>query len=284
MRDYRTQPVASIPKTEGGRAGQNWSVVVPAYNEEQYLAETLASITAQTISGATIILVDNGSSDETASVMTVFARENSGCKTVILSDLRPGKINALETGITAVETEFVALCDADTIYPPTYLERAGAMLGDAETDTVAAFAFGVYSDAGPLGAWFTKTKGAIIAALLPNQGHTGGYGHAFKTAALRKAGGYSAKLWPYMVADHEVVNRIVKQGAIAYRSDHWCLTSSRRAGRGNVDWKLHERLLYNITPAATKDWFFYEYLRPRFEARKFFNANLRRRDWEPPEA
>lgn len=284
MRDYRTQPAAAIPKTQGIEGGKKWSVVVPAYNEEQYLAETLASITAQTIRDATMILIDNGSSDETAVVMQRFARENPDRKTVILSDLRPGKINALETGIAAVETEFVALCDADTIYPPLYLERAGAMLGDTEDDVVAAFAFGVYSDAGPLGAWFTKTKGAIIAGLWPKQGHTGGYGHAFKTAALRKAGGYSAKLWPFMVADHEVVNRIVKHGAIAYRRNHWCLTSSRRAGRGNVDWKLHERLLYNFTPAANKDWFFYEYLRPRFEARKFFNANLRRRDWEPPEA
>ncbi len=259
-------------------------MVIPAYNEEQYLAETLASIAVQTISDTVVILVDNGSSDDTAAVMKGFVRGHPDRKIVILSDLRPGKINALETGIAAVETEFVALCDADTIYPPHYLERAEAMFGAAGSDVVAAFAFGIYSDASPFGAWFTKTKGAIVAALWPKQGHTGGYGHTFKTAALRKAGGYSAELWPFMVADHEVVNRIVKQGALAYRRDHWCLTSSRRSGRGNVDWKFHERLLYNLTPAAKKDWLFYDYLRPRFEARKFFNANLRRRDWEPPEA
>ena len=256
---------------------------MPAFNEEQYLAETLASITSQTVKNVTVILVDNGSDDDTVDVMQAFAAENPERNVVILTDERPGKINALETGIAALQSEFVAMFDADTIYPPDYLEKAGAMFGDADSGVAAVFAFGVYSDASPLSAWMTKTKGALVSALWPKQGHTGGYGHCFRTAALRKAGGYSAKLWPFMVADHEVVNRVVKQGAIAYSRDHWCLTSSRRDGRGNVDWKLHERLLYNFTPASKKDWLFYDYLRPRFEARKFFNANLRQRDWESQE-
>lgn len=46
MKDYRTQPAAAIPKTQGVEGGRKWSVVIPAYNEEQYLATTLASITA----------------------------------------------------------------------------------------------------------------------------------------------------------------------------------------------------------------------------------------------
>lgn len=276
-RPLQAEPPESAPPILRKR---RWSVVIPAYNEEDYLPATLASITAQTIADAVIILVDNRSSDGTRAVMEAFARDNPGRDVVLLADSRPGKVNALETGIAAVETEFVALCDADTIYPPAYLERAEAMMGGEESGVVAAFAFGVYSDAGPIGAWLARMKGAIAAALMPGQGHTGGFGHAFRAAALKKAGGYSAKIWPFMVADHEVVNRIAKHGAIAYAHDHWCTTSSRRGRRGHVDWKLHERLLYNVTPPHKKDWLFYEYLRPRFEKRKFFNANLRRRDWE----
>ena len=283
MTDTKSHAAATNTENRAPNRAPQWSVVIPAYNEEEFLGETLTAITSQTIGDAEIVLVDNASTDKTRAVMEAFAAKEAPRRVIVLSDDRPGKINALETGISAVETEYVALCDADTFYPPEYLERAGAMLGDETSGVAAAFAFGVYSDAGRWSAWWSRVQRAAAAALLPNQGHTGGYGHTFRTKALKDAGGYSAKLWPFMVADHEIVNRVAKLGNIAYSKDHWCLTSSRREGRGNVDWKLHERLLYNITPQSKKDWFFYEYLKPRFEERKFFNANLRQRDWEPPE-
>ena len=259
-----------------------WSVIIPAYNEEDFLSETVASIKAQTVANATLILVDNKSTDGTRKVMEEIASSSPEREIVILSDDRPGKINALETGIAAVETEFVSLCDADTIYPPDYLARAEEMM-DANDTVAAAFAFGVYADDSKFRSWYRRNKGALMASLARNQGHTGGYGQSYRTANLRKAGGYAASLWPFMVADHEIVNRVAKTGAIAYRADHFCITSERRGARGNVDWRLHERLLYNFLPHSRQDWFFYSYLKPRFEARRMFNANLRDRDWEATE-
>lgn len=260
-----------------------WSVLIPAYNEENYLEATVASIKAQTRSNATLILVDNASTDSTRNVMEKIAQSSPERKTVILSDDRPGKINAYETGIKAIDTELVALCDADTIYPPRYLEQAEAMMRDDDS-IAAAFAFGVYEDASPLASWFMRTRRAAMAAVAPKQGHTGGYGQSYRTKSLRAAGGFAADVWPFMVADHEIVNRILKVGKIAYSRDHYCITSSRRGARNNVDWRLHERLLYNVLPHSKQDWFFYDYLRPRFEARKMYNANLRDRDWEDGEA
>lgn len=259
-----------------------WSVIIPAYNEEDFLGETVASVKAQTMANATLILVDNKSTDATLGVMEEIAASSPERTVKILSDDRPGKINALETGIAAVETEFVALCDADTFYPPEYLARAEEMLSGSD-DVAAAFAFGVYADDGKFRSWYRRNKGALMASLARNQGHTGGYGQSYRTANLRKAGGYTASIWPFMVADHEIVNRVAKTGAIRYRADHYCITSERRGARGNVDWRLHERLLYNFLPHSRQDWFFYRYLKPRFEARKMYNANLRDRDWEETE-
>lgn len=260
-------------------AHETWTVVIPAFNEEDFLAPTVQSIIDQTVSGARLIFIDNASTDGTLALMEKIAADASAHHVTILHDDRPGKIRALETGIKAIETPLVAMCDADTFYPPDYLARAEKMM-TASDQIAAAYAFGVYSAASPFQAWFTKNKGAVMAKLRPAQCHTGGYGQSFKTDALRRAGGYSDKIWPFMVADHEVSNRILKQGVIAYDREHFCLTSSRRSDRGNVDWRLHERLMYNVMSHRQQDWFFYEYLKPRFEARKMFNSNLRARDWE----
>lgn len=276
MNQYKNSPSGATPPAS------RWTIVIPAYNEEDFLPATLNSLLSQTVPDAVVILVDNKSTDATKSLMEKAASDHPNRKIKILSDDRPGRIQALETGIAATETELVALCDADTIYPPHYLERAEALFDSGE-DVVAAFAFGVYSAAGPFTAWFTRTKGALVAALLRNQGHTGGYGQSFRMSVMKKTGGYAQAIWPYTVADHELSHRVAKHGKIAYSRDHWCLTSSRRKDRGRIDWRLPERLMYNAMPAFGRDWFFYKFLEPRLKARKFFNSNLRDRDWEDDE-
>ncbi len=278
MHAYKTETEGAT-SDRAGRAGPRWSVVIPAYNEEDYLLATLQSLLGQTVDDAEIILVDNKSTDGTRALMEKAVADHPDRLIRILSDDRPGRIQALETGIAAAETELVALCDADTIYPPQYLSRAETLF-DRGKDVVAAFAFGVYSEAGPFQAWFTRAKGAAVAFLLRNQGHTGGYGQCFRMSVMKETGGYAQAIWPYTVADHELSHRVAKHGRISYDHNHWCLTSSRRKDRGRIDWTLPERLMYNFTPAFARDWFFYKFLEPRLKERKFFNSNLRDRDWE----
>lgn len=282
MHAYKTKTDGATP--DRARAERpRWSVIIPAYNEEDYLLATLRSLLGQTVADAEIILVDNKSTDGTRALMEKVAVDHPDRIIRILSDDRPGRIQALETGIAATETELVALCDADTIYPPEYLARAEALFDRGE-DVIAAFAFGVYSEAGRFQAWFTRAKGAAVAFLLRNQGHTGGYGQCFRMSVMRETGGYAQAIWPYTVADHELSHRVAKHGRILYDRNHWCLTSSRRKDRGRIDWTLPERLMYNLTPAVARDWFFYKFLEPRLKARKFFNSNLRDRDWEESKA
>jgi len=276
MHAYKTGTDGATPQTPDG---PRWSIVIPAYNEEDYLPATLASLIDQTVSDAVLILVDNNSTDQTRALMEKAAAERPDRSIRILSDDRPGRIQALETGIAATETELVALCDADTFYPRDYLARAEKLF-DRGNDVMGAFAFGVYSDAGPFAAWFARNKGAFVAWLLRNQGHTGGYGQCFRMSVMKETGGYAQSVWPYTVADHELSHRVAKHGRILYDRDHWCLTSARRADRGRIDWTLPERLMYNFCPAFARDWFFYDFLEPRLKARKFFNSNLRDRDWE----
>ncbi|MGD9799835.1 MAG: glycosyltransferase family 2 protein [Parvularculaceae bacterium] len=255
-----------------------WTVVIPFYNEERFIAATLNSILRQARRPRKIILVDNGSTDASVAVISEWSAANPSAETLLLVEPKPGKVAALERGINAVETDYVALCDADTVYPPTYLALAEAML--TENRAAAALAFGVYENLSAPVAFLLRWKGRFASLLMPRQAHTGGYGQSYKTALLRAAGGYSPARWPFMVADHEIIHRVQKVGRLSYRANHFCITSARRQDRGRVDWRLSERILYHLTPSVMKDWFFYDFLAARFRRRDVYNTNLRDRDWE----
>ena len=52
----------------------------------------------------------------------------------------------------------------------------------------------------------------VLSKLFTKHTFTGGYGQIFRTQALRQAGGFSEKIWPYVLLDHEIMYRIFKQG------------------------------------------------------------------------
>lgn len=259
--------------------GPRWTVIVPVYNEEAYLEATLASLEAQTAGPFRLVAVDNASTDRSYEIAAQFAAEARNALTTVIREQRPGQAPALEAGIAEASTEFVAICDADTAYPPDYLERAAAIFDEEGEATVAVVAFDARPEAGAKDV-AARIKGRAVSMLLARQCHGGGYAHAFRREALLRAGGYSPGLWPYCVKDHELMHRVSKEGRIAYRYGHWVRPSDRRSDRSSVRWTLFERIMYHATPHAAKDWFFYSFLKRRFEARGVRDLNLRKRDWE----
>jgi glycosyltransferase involved in cell wall biosynthesis len=254
-------------------------VVTPFYNEEAYLAATLCSLRDQTLRPR-FILVDNASTDASGEIAKRFARDNPELSVSIVSEPVPGKASALAHGISLVETEFVATTDADTWYPRDYLERADALFRAGGPAGAATLAFGAPADAQERQS--VVAKGALVAKLMPRQAHSGGYGQSFRTEALKGAGSFSPERWPYCLMDHEIMHRITKMGGrLLYSADHWCVPSPRRSNRKNVRWTLPERLLYHIVPFSRRDWFFYDFLANRFDARGLGELALRRKEWDP---
>ena len=253
-----------------------WTVVVPVFNEYHFLGATLASLARQT-RHFRLILVDNGSHDGSVGLAARLIAE-LGLDGRVLIEPRPGPVSALARGLAEVETELVATCDADTDYPPDYLARAERLL-DARPAAAMACAYYLPAERPGLRARLAKLHQLGAAALLPRQAHNGGAGQCFRTAALAAAGGYGADLWPWVLADHEIVHRMLKQGPAAWHRDHHCVPSPRRSDPDAVRWSLAERLLYHITPFRLKDWYFYDFLSPRLAGRGLDCARLRHRDW-----
>lgn len=256
-----------------------WSVVVPYFNERDYLPATLATLITQDFRPFKLILVDNASTDGSADIAREMLRENPGITPFFAHEARPGKINALECGLAHVDTEFVSFCDADTNYPPHYLKRCAEVFAASPSDVVAVMASNLSGPPNHGAAWRRQIKTMIVARLLSRQAHTGGFGQSFRTAALRQAGGFSAALWPFVLEDHEVMQRIFKIGRARYDFDLWCVTSNRRGDRTSVNWTTAEQALYHATPFALKDWFFYSFLARKFAQRKMDQTKLREKTW-----
>jgi glycosyltransferase involved in cell wall biosynthesis len=278
------------PVTWGGAdfatVAPRWTVVIPYFNEAEYLGATLDSLAAQAGERFRLVLVNNGSTDGTAAAVARWIAAHRDIDVQHLVEPQPGQVYALKTGIARVTTELVAICDADTVYPPHYLATAAALFDGKGHDTVAVLAHDATAAGSgrPLARLRRLIYTHFISFWLSGQAHAGGYAHCYRTAALNAAGGYDARLWPFVIKDHELIHRVLRQGRLAYAVDHWCSPSPRRADRRNVRWTLAERVLYHATPYALKDWFFYDFLRPRLIARKQTDIVLRQRNWLPATA
>ncbi|GGX51138.1 glucosaminyltransferase [Tateyamaria omphalii] len=102
------------------------SVIIPAHNEMHIIEETLRGIetAAKNYDGSvTIVFVDNASSDDTIGVVEKVAKDLVYADVRILQEPHPGKANALNLGLSAVETEFFVRIDADTIVKKNAFRR-----------------------------------------------------------------------------------------------------------------------------------------------------------------
>ncbi len=126
------------------------SVVIPCYRDDRFLAETLASVAAQSAAAKEVIVVDDGSPEP-------LQRPESwtGLPLIWIRTPNQGLGAARNVGLQAAAGEFVAFCDADDWWQPNKLEIQQARL-DARSGAVACythcvdaagyFPFGPYPD------------------------------------------------------------------------------------------------------------------------------------------
>lgn len=107
------------------------SVVIPAYNAAKYIQRALASVLNQTCDVSEIIVVDDGSNDDTKS--KIFELKDVRIKYFYQNNSGPA--TARNTGIINARGEYVAFLDADDQWCPTHLERGIQQLAIMENPT-----------------------------------------------------------------------------------------------------------------------------------------------------
>lgn len=96
------------------------SIIIPAYNGEQYLAQTLRSVCRQTYRHLEIIVVNDGSTDATESIVNGFIENDQ--RVVLITQDNKGLSAARNTGFKNAKGEYLCMFDADDIMLPQKIE------------------------------------------------------------------------------------------------------------------------------------------------------------------
>lgn len=104
----------------------NVTILMPAYNAANYIAEAIHSVLAQTFTDFELLIVDNGSTDNTINKIHCF----NDCRIKLVKEQRRGIGFALNKGLQEARGIYIARFDADDICNPQRLEKQVDFLND----------------------------------------------------------------------------------------------------------------------------------------------------------
>ena len=107
------------------------TIVIPVYNEAANLGACLAAIASQTIQPYEVIVVDNGSTDQSAKVAEVFDFVR------VIREPQRGIVHARDRGYDAAHGDIIARIDADSILPQDWLEHISDFYSRLGSDHLA---------------------------------------------------------------------------------------------------------------------------------------------------
>lgn len=171
------------------------SVIIPAYNAASYIRDTLHSVCGQTYSNLEIIVVDDGSEDDTAHVVRSVAADDGRIK--LLSQENQGVASARNLAVEHARGDFIAPLDADDVwYPEKLQEQVNCMLA-ADDSVGLVYAWWVSIDGednirGAAERW--NLEGNVLEALIYRNFIGNASNPLVRRTCLEKIGGYNTQL------------------------------------------------------------------------------------------
>ena len=183
------------------------SIIIPCYNDAQYIEQAVQSALNQTYHNKEVIVVDDGSNAETKAVL----KQIEPTITRLITQENQGQSTARNVGINAAKGDFILVLDSDDYFEPSFCEEAVAIFStDASIKIVTCQATLLFSD--------NKKK-----LYIPNGGDIKNfmYGNCalgtsmFKKEDWLKCGGYDESMRSGF-EDWEFFIRLLKSGGTAF--------------------------------------------------------------------
>ncbi len=238
------------------------SVIMAAYNSEDYLEAAIESVLAQSFSNFEFIIVDDGSTDSTPDILQHYAAQDD--RIVVIPQTNQGRPAAANAGLAVSRADVIARIDADDRMLPQRLEKQLAFLEQhPEVTVVSCLAHYINTRGEVIGKNYTDlltvadcqryvAEDRIIFCLHP--------GATFRKQPVLEIGGYRREmiyaqdidLWNRL-ADHQYYTVVMPEILMQYRihpeasmtkvkerSDFsgWVIANTRRRRRGEAELSL----------------------------------------------
>jgi GT2 family glycosyltransferase len=187
------------------------SVVIPSHNRARLLERTLRSILAQHVADLEVVVVDDGSHDDTAAVAIAADR-----RVRVVRNPEPAGVSAARNrGIAAARGDWVAFCDDDDLWSPDKLTRQLTAADEAGTDWVYAGDVNVDERLHILSGGPPPDPEAVMAGLpRSNPLASGGSNVVVRSKVLAAVGGFDPTL--RRTEDWDLWIRIARRGPPAW--------------------------------------------------------------------
>lgn len=194
------------------------SVIMPAFNAAKYLAQSIDSVRCQSFGNWELIVIDDGSEDNTLEIAQSLSRTDARIK--VISQPNGGQASARNAGLKAAQGDLIAFLDADDLWVCDKLARQIATMEDKGADLI--FSDGEFvSDDGELdaAAGFAivpgRTEGAEMFRLLFERNRIATLSVLLKASALNGEA-FDPERKYQNCEDYDLWLSLAKRGAIFY--------------------------------------------------------------------
>ena len=187
------------------------SVIIPAYNEEMGVIRTIESVMASNYAKKEIIVVNDGSTDQTKAVLRAFQKRNPGAISII-NQQNAGKAKALNNAIfNRAQGPLVMVLDADSLLHPDSLTNMVAHFRDKRI-IAAASNVKILPTKSTLGLsqrieYLISYRMKRSMSIMNMEYIVGGVGSTFRRSVLLKVGGYDTDT---MTEDIDLTVKLIK--------------------------------------------------------------------------
>ncbi len=171
------------------------SVIIPAYNAAAFIRQTLVSVLSQSYRNLEIIVVDDGSTDQTAEIVKSIAKSDH--RLILLRQSNQGVAVARNLAIEKSRGEFIAPIDADDIWHPEKIKKQVKCMLESGPAVGLVYTWFMRIDENSLylcasGKW--EVEGMALTALIYSNFVGNGSVPLIRRACLEHVGGYTVQL------------------------------------------------------------------------------------------
>jgi len=266
------------------------SVVIPCFNAELFLSETIESIINQTFENIEIILINDGSTDTTSEIIKNYAQRDE--RIIMIEKQNSGPADSRNRGIFAARGEWIAILDADDVALPSRLELQLAYCRERpELVLVGSDAIEMTSSGSQIQSYhYPSTHSDLFKRLYRMMAFPPHSSLMYRAEAVRSIGGFNTRYVPS--EDYDLWLRLAEYGKIACLSKplvkirkHASSISNLAGGRtqavnglaATVCHFLRSRGAADVSLQSDQEWcMFKEWLIGKMEKDDFFQL---RNEW-----